>query len=177
MSIEFIKDLELKYNLRVVDCFKSGDYGPLSLVSVKVKQNFKNSNYLIVKATAVTSIFKLKSFSRNFYCLIENRSVKDAFIKAEVIIPFSVRVPMGFRVFCGEMKRKKSGNVDVVVVYVPDEYLRDLIEGHDGKVNNEAVLEKAFINQGNYILNSFSKSTFKNCLYNLQRVIFSKVYR
>ena len=180
MSIEFLKELDIKFKLKVIDCFKANDYGPLSFISVDVKNTFESSSYAIVRTCVLTNIFKLRGYQRNCYCLIENSAIKETFLKEDVIRPFSVRVPVGFRFFCGEMNRKKSSKLNVVIVYVPDEYLRDLIESCDGKVYDDKLLKKALVNQGNLSFKLKFQLFFKLIYFffkNKKRIIFPKVHR
>ena len=158
MSLEFLKTLEKKHHVQVLDVFKAGDFGPLSIVANKEKsfiKHFKSSFYATVRPSPSQSngvtLFKLNlNLNRNFYCLVEKDQERDLLIKQNAIQSFALRIPSAFRFFCGQLNQKKSTKADVnfTLVFIPDDYLRDLIESQcNSRQFHEDFLQRAFSKQ------------------------------
>ncbi len=158
--MNFLRELAVRFKLDILDCFKSDDFGPLDHIDsqirpVKFKRSleaFKNDFYLTVrsKSSGHLYLYKLKGplVNRNLYCLIESDAVKRLYLDEKVIGGHFLKVPEDVKFFCGRASTKISGNFkDMVVAFVPDDYLRLLIESQGCQEANKNILEKVYYKQ------------------------------
>jgi hypothetical protein len=157
--MDFLRELVLKFDLHILDCFKSVDFGPLDYIDTQIrsvhlnrsKSAFSGAFYATVRPRdKPLSLHKLcgRYSSRNLFCLAESEATRNAFLKENAIVGYSLRVPASFKFFCGRASQKTFGKVkNMVVAFVPDEYLRLLIESQDSRKFDEKTLQEAFLSQ------------------------------
>ena len=175
MSLLFLKELCAKHQLKLVDCYKRGDYGPLDYIGLGHLHNFENSFYALVQPIEQIKLFKLNSFNRtclgrNYFCLLRSDMWRG---EQSLAMNYSLVLPSCFKFFIGVLENKKftmlKAQTNLIVAFIPDEYLRLLIElqfdmnSHDligSALSHQTKFFQTFINSANQINATFLEGHF-----------------
>ena len=173
MSLLFLRELCAKHQLKLVDCYKRGDYGPLDYIGTGHVDNFENSFYALVQPIEQIKLFKLNSYTclgRNYFCLLKSDVWRG---EPSLAMDYSLILPSYFKFFIGVLNNKKfrmiKAQTNLIVAFIPDEYLRLLIELQfdmsspdliRSALSHQSKFFKTFINSANQINASFLEGHF-----------------
>lgn len=142
MSCSFQSELS-KHNLKLINLYKSSDYGPLKHIDSKILRYF-GDEYVVAQPVEHTQLvlYKLDCFStKNYYTpdkklseLLNQKYSKDKDVNFKTL-----SVPECFRLFCAQLnitiskfELLKNAKNSYFCCYIPSDYLDDLVQSQHG---------------------------------------------